>query len=102
VEAGAIAGDRRVRGAGNPGMAGIATCLQLKGAGVAQLLAAAETIDADLTVVGPEVPLVPVWWMRSARRPAHRGTEPGSGATGRQQVFSKNFLVQRNIPRPRS
>ena len=84
---------------GNPGMAGIATCLQLKGAGVAQLLAAAETIDADLTVVGPEVPLV-AGVVDAFRAAGRRIVGPNREAAQLEgsKVFSKNFLVQRNIP----
>ena len=37
---------------GNPGIAQVATCLATK-----DYLAAAESVDADLTVVGPEAPL---------------------------------------------
>jgi phosphoribosylamine-glycine ligase len=67
------------------------------------LLAAAETIDADLTVVGPEGPLVAVSSMRSARRGRPSWAYSGSGATGREQSFAKNFLDgNETSPRPRS
>ena len=84
---------------GNPGMAGIAQCLAVKGAGSAQLLAAAETIDADLTVVGPEVPLVAgvVDVFRAAGRRIVGPNREAAQLEG-SKVFSKNFFVQRNIP----
>src|SRR5271170_2403202 len=51
-----LAQSRKIRGLyaapGNPGIAQIATCL-----GTADYLAAADSIGADLTVVGPEAPL---------------------------------------------
>jgi phosphoribosylamine--glycine ligase len=84
---------------GNPGMAGIATCLPVKGAGSSQLLAAAEAIDADLTVVGPEVPLVAgvVDAFRATGRPIVGPNREAAQLEG-SKVFSKNFLVERNIP----
>ena len=87
---------------GNPGMAGIATCLPVKGAGSAQLLAAAESIDAELTVVGPEVPLVDgvVDEFRAARR-LIVGPDRAAAQLEGSKVFSKNFLVDRNIPTAR-
>jgi len=87
---------------GNPGMAGIATCLPAKGAGSAQLLAAAESIDAELTVVGPEVPLVAgvVDEFRTAGR-LIVGPDRAAAQLEGSKVFSKNFLVERNIPTAR-
>ncbi|MGO9228954.1 MAG: phosphoribosylamine--glycine ligase [Bryobacteraceae bacterium] len=84
---------------GNPGMAGIAKCLPTKGAGAAQLLAAAEAIGADLTVVGPEVPLVAgvVDVFRAAGRRIVGPNREAAQLEG-SKVFSKNFLVQREIP----
>lgn len=43
---------------GNPGIAQLATCVTPTRAGVTGFLGAAETVGADLTVVGPEAPLV--------------------------------------------
>ena len=87
---------------GNPGMAGSATCLPAKGAGSAQLLAAAESIDAELTVVGPEVPLVAgvVDEFRTAGR-LIVGPDRAAAQLEGSKVFSKNFLVERNIPTAR-
>src|ERR1039458_3430410 len=84
---------------GNPGMAGIAACLPVKGADPAQLLAAAEMIDADLTVVGPEVPLV-AGVVDAFRAAGRRIVGPNREAAQLEgsKVFCKNFFVQRNIP----
>ena len=84
---------------GNPGMAGIAACLPVKGADPAQFLAAAEMIDADLTVVGPEVPLV-AGAVDAFRAAGRRIVGPNREAAQLEgsKVFCKNFFVQRNIP----
>jgi len=71
------------------------------GCGGASYLEIAEAIGADLTVVGPEAPLVAGWWMRSGARAEDRGAGPERGATRRQQVFAKNFLRKATCP-PRS
>ena len=84
---------------GNPGMAGAATCLAAKGGDPAEWLAVAEEIDADLTVVGPEAPLVAgVVDMFRAR--GRRIVGPGRQAACLEgsKVFAKNFLTQRKIP----
>ncbi|MGC4051465.1 MAG: phosphoribosylamine--glycine ligase family protein [Paludibaculum sp.] len=43
---------------GNPGCESVATCLKPQSTTPVDLLQLAESIDADLTVVGPEAPLV--------------------------------------------
>src|ERR1700739_4140293 len=43
---------------GNPGIARVAMCLPVSSVSPPTLLAAAESVSADLTVVGPEAPLV--------------------------------------------
>jgi len=84
---------------GNPGMTGIAMCLPVSSADPAQVLAAAKAIDADLTVIGPEVPLVAgvVDVFRAAGR---RIVGPNRAAAQLEgsKVFSKNFFVQHKIP----
>ncbi|MFY9724887.1 MAG: phosphoribosylamine--glycine ligase [Bryobacteraceae bacterium] len=84
---------------GNPGMAGMATCLAAKGADPAELLAVAETIDADLTVVGPEAPLV-AGVVGAFRARGRHIVGPGLEAARLEgsKVFAKNFLTQRKIP----
>ena len=78
---------------GNPGIARIGDYLPI------DPLAQAEELDADLTVVGPEAPLVDGYRGRFRARglrivgPAARG-----GAARGQQDLCKDFFVQSNIP----
>jgi len=84
---------------GNPGMAGVAACLPVKGADPAEYLVAAETIDADLTVVGPEVPLV-AGVVDAFRARGRRIVGPNRAAARLEgsKVFAKNFFVEHKIP----
>ena len=84
---------------GNPGMAALATCLAVQGADPAELLAAAESIDADLTVVGPEAPLVAgvVDLFRGHGRRIVGPKQEAARLEG-SKIFAKNFLLQSNIP----
>jgi len=84
---------------GNPGMAGIATCVPMKSAEPAEMLAAAEEIGADLTVVGPEAPLV-AGLADGFRAAGRRIVGPGREAAQLEgsKIFAKNFLIQRGIP----
>ena len=50
--------DEVVVAPGNPGMSGVARCVDLSDTGPAAVAALAEHVDADLVVVGPEQPLV--------------------------------------------
>jgi phosphoribosylamine--glycine ligase len=79
---------------GNPGIAQVATCLP-----AGDPLAAAESVDADLTVVGPEAPLVEgiVDRFRAAGRAIFGPTAAAAQLEG-SKLFAKNFLRQRNIP----
>src|SRR5512144_3160527 len=56
---------------GNPGIAGVGTCIPAGKNTPEEFLAIANHVDADLTVVGPEMPLVAgvVDAFRSAGRP---------------------------------
>ena len=82
---------------GNPGMALVGTCVP------GEPLAAAESVKADLTVVGPEAPLV-AGVVDQFRREgdAHRGSHGGGGAAGRQQDFRKALSISKEAFRPRS
>jgi phosphoribosylamine--glycine ligase len=75
---------------GNPGMAALATCLPL---------AQAQDMAFDLTVVGPEAPLVDgiVDRFRAAGRRIVGPTAQAAQLEG-SKVFAKNFFVQNNIP----
>jgi phosphoribosylamine--glycine ligase len=82
---------------GNPGIASVATCLA-----TTDYLLAAESIDADLTVVGPEAPLAAgvVDQFRAARRPI---VGPASAAAQLEssKAFAKEVMLRAGIPTAR-
>ena len=80
---------------GNPGIAAIGTCLPA-GSGLA---GAAEEIGAELTVVGPEAPLVAgVVDEFRARGLKIVGPNREAARLEGSKVFAKEFFVQRGIP----
>ena len=82
---------------GNPGMAQVATCLPQG----ASFLDAAEHCGADLTLVGPEVPLVN--GVADEFRAAGRLiVGPGREAAQLEgsKIFAKRFFAQSGIPTP--
>src|SRR5689334_1148230 len=78
---------------GNPGIARVGTCV----AGTPW--EAADAIGADLTVVGPEVPLVEgvVDEFRARGRKIVGPSRGGARLEG-SKIYTKNFFMQRNIP----
>src|SRR5215472_2657825 len=78
---------------GNPGIAQVGTCLS------GTPLEAAERIDADLTVIGPEAPLVAgiVDEFRAQGRKIIGPDRKNAQLEG-SKIFAKNFLIQRKIP----
>jgi phosphoribosylamine--glycine ligase len=75
---------------GNPGIAAIGRCLSPE---------AAEELEPDLTVVGPEVPLVNgVVDRYRARGLKIIGPARDAARLEGSKVFAKNFFVQSNIP----
>jgi phosphoribosylamine--glycine ligase len=78
---------------GNPGMARVGTCLP------GQPLDAALRVGADLTVVGPEVPLV-AGVVDAFRARGLRIVGPNAEAAQLEgsKIFAKNFMIQRSIP----
>lgn len=78
---------------GNAGMARVGKCVP------GAPLEAAEAIGADLTVVGPEVPLVAgvVDEFRARGRKIVGPNREAARLEG-SKIFAKNFLLQRNIP----
>jgi phosphoribosylamine---glycine ligase len=78
---------------GNPGIAQVGKCVP------GSPLEAAEAVGADLTVVGPEVPLV-AGVVDEFRARGKRIVGPGRDAAQLEgsKIFAKNFFVQRNIP----
>ncbi len=84
---------------GNPGIATIATCLPVSDLSPATLLAAAESVSADLVVVGPEAPLVDgiVDCFRSAARHIVGPTAAAARLEG-SKVYAKKFFAAHGIP----
>ncbi len=84
---------------GNGGIAGDAECFAVDAGDVAALVALAERIAPDLTVVGPELPLVNGISDAFAQR-----KWPIVGPSGKaaqlegSKIFSKEFLLGHNIP----
>jgi phosphoribosylamine--glycine ligase len=82
---------------GNPGIADVATCLA-----TTDYLAAAESIDADLTVVGPEAPLAAgiVDQFRSKGRRIF-GPTAAAARLEASKTFAKDFMIRAGIPTAR-
>ena len=93
------AGVRVFAAPGNPGIARIGTCIPAGDGSSAAFLEAAEAVDAGLTVVGPEVPLVNgvVDRFRSAGR-LIVGPDREAARLEGSKVFAKNFFTQRDLP----
>ena len=84
---------------GNPGIAQVAVCLAARDASPDAYLAVAEEVDAGLTVVGPEAPLVAgvVDAFRARGRAIFGPAAAGARLEG-SKVFAKNFMMQSGIP----
>ena len=82
---------------GNPGMAQVATCLP-----TSDYLEAAESIDADLTVVGPEAPLA-AGIVDRFREKGRRIVGPTAAAARLEasKAFAKEFMLRAGIPTAR-
>jgi phosphoribosylamine--glycine ligase len=82
---------------GNPGMAQVATCLA-----TTDYLAAAESIDADLTVVGPETPLA-AGIVDQFRAKGRRIVGPTAAAARVEasKAFAKELMLRAGIPTAR-
>jgi len=84
---------------GNPGIARVATCLPAGDGSPAAYLSAADSVDADLTVVGPEASLVAgVVDAFRARGRAIFGPTAAAAQLEGSKIHAKRFLEQRNIP----
>ena len=82
---------------GNPGMAQVGTCLA-----TTDYLAAAESIHADLTVVGPEAPLVAgIVEEFQARGLRILGPTSSAAQLEGSKAFAKVMMDQANIPTAR-
>jgi phosphoribosylamine--glycine ligase len=84
---------------GNPGFAGIGRSIPVPNADAESYLAAAESIRADLTVVGPEGPLVG-GVVDAFRARGRRIVGPSREAAQLEgsKIFAKNFFLKSGIP----
>lgn len=84
---------------GNPGCTGVATCLRPEAVTPEGYLALASRIGADLTVVGPEAPLVEgvVDAFRAEGRPIFGPTQAAAQLEG-SKIFAKRFMERARIP----
>lgn len=84
---------------GNPGIAQVAECIAPAGASPGDYLAIAERVGADLTIVGPEAPLVSgvVDEFRAAGRKIFGPTQAAAQLEG-SKVFAKRFFERAGIP----
>jgi phosphoribosylamine--glycine ligase len=84
---------------GNPGIAGLGTCIPVADGTPEAFLSIAEHLDADLTVVGPEAPLVAgVVDAFRARGRKIFGPDRQAARLEGSKVFAKSFLTQSKIP----
>ena len=84
---------------GNGGIADEAECVAADPADVAGLVALAERLQPDLTVVGPEVPLVNgISDAFQARRWPIVGPTAEAAQLEGSKIFSKRFLLRHGIP----
>jgi len=84
---------------GNPGIAQVAECVTPSGNTPGDYLGIAEAVGADLTVVGPEAPLVAgvVDAFRAAGRKIFGPTQAAAQLEG-SKVFAKRFFDRAGIP----
>jgi phosphoribosylamine---glycine ligase len=84
---------------GNGGIAQDAECVAVDAGNVAALVALAEKIAPDLTVVGPELPLVNgISDAFTQRKWAIVGPSRQAAQLEGSKIFSKEFLLRHNIP----
>jgi phosphoribosylamine--glycine ligase len=87
---------------GNAGIAEIADCVPIDASSIVEVADFAQTIKADLTVVGPELPMVLGIGDEFVRR-GLRIFCPSRGAAEIEgsKAFAREFMSRRNIPSPR-
>ena len=88
---------------GNPGITQVATCIAPPAGGVAGYADIAQTLQIDLTVVGPEAPLVTgiVDEFRKRRLLIVGPTKAAARLEG-SKIFAKQFFERAGIPTARS
>ena len=87
---------------GNAGVAEIADCVPIDASSIVEVADFAQTIKADLTVVGPELPMVLGIGDEFVRRELpifcpSRGAAEIEGS----KAFAREFMARHNIPSPR-
>lgn len=87
---------------GNPGIAAIADCVPIEGSNIVELADFAQQIAADLTVVGPELPMV-LGIADEFQRRGLRIFAPTRAAAEIEgsKVFARDFMQRHRIPSPR-
>lgn len=87
---------------GNPGCAEVATCIRPASNKPQDLLALAAQIRPDLTIVGPEAPLVDgvVDLFRASGRLIFGPVQAAAQLEG-SKIYSKNFMARHRIPTAR-
>ncbi len=88
---------------GNPGIASVAMCHAVAADDVAEQVVLADRLDADLVVVGPEVPLVAglADGLRERGRAVFGPGRAGARLEG-SKAFAKDFMARHGIPTARA
>jgi phosphoribosylamine---glycine ligase len=95
-------GIRVVCAPGNPGIDAVARCLPAQLANPEELLAVAAASEADLTVVGPELPLsMGVVDLFAANGRSIVGPTRAAAALEASKAFAKEFMARHHIPTAR-
>ena len=87
---------------GNAGIASLADCVPIETSNIVELADFAQTIGADLTVVGPELPMVLGIADEFHRRelPIFCPSRSAAEIEG-SKAFAREFMHRHNIPSPR-
>jgi phosphoribosylamine--glycine ligase len=87
---------------GNAGIAALADCVPIDSANIVEVADFAQTIKADLTVVGPELPMV-LGIGDEFRRRGLSIFSPDRGAAEIEgsKAFAREFMVRHKVPSPR-
>ena len=95
--------DELVAAPGNAGIASLARCVPVNADDVDGLVALAEREDADLTVVGPEAPLVAglADELEARGRRVFGPSKAGAAIEG-SKAFAKDLMLRHGIPTARS
>jgi phosphoribosylamine--glycine ligase len=87
---------------GNAGIADLADCVPIETSSIVELADFAQTIKADLTVVGPELPMVLGLGDEFARRGlAAFCPSRGAAEIEGSKAFAREFMQRHKIPSPR-